>query len=108
MNSIGIIQGRLSLAPKNKLQYFPKNYKEEFALASKAKLDYIEFFSERIFNPKNPIWEKKGIQNYKNLAKINNIKIYTFCDDYIISNSIKRLKTLNYIKKLSKNLHTLK
>ena len=108
MNSIGIIQGRLSLAPKNKLQYFPKNYKEEFALANKAKLNYIEFFSERIFNPKNPIWEKKGIQNYKNLAKINNIKIYTFCDDYIISNSIKRLKTLNYIKKLSKNLHTLK
>ena len=108
MNSIGIIQGRLSLAPKNKLQYFPKDYEEEFALANKAKLNYIEFFSERIFNHKNPIWVKKGIQNYKTLAKKNKIKIYTFCDDYIISNSIKKSKTLDYIKKLSKNLHTLK
>ena len=50
MNSIGIIQGRLSLAPKNKLQYFPKNYKEEFALAKANLLGMESKVTKEFFN----------------------------------------------------------
>ena len=108
MNLIGIIQGRLSKAPKNKLQHFPKNYKDEFALAKKANLKYIEFFSERKLNLANPIWTKQGIEEYKKLVKKNDLIINTFCDDFIISNSIKKKNTIDYIISLSKNLYDLK
>jgi sugar phosphate isomerase/epimerase len=104
---IGIVQGRLSLAPKNRLQHFPKKYEQEFELAKKVNFDYIEFFSERQFNPKNPIWSKFKVNDYKQLSKKHNLKIYTFCDDYIIENSIIRKSTLKYLFKLIKNLNFL-
>ena len=34
-NLIGIVQGRLSVSPKNRLQFFPKNWREEFFSAKK-------------------------------------------------------------------------
>ena len=104
---IGIVQGRLSVAPKNRLQYFPKNYKHEFELAKKINFNFIEFFAERQFNPKNPIWSKFKLNDYKQLSKKNKLKIYTFCDDYVIENSIITKSTLNYLIKLIKNLNFL-
>ncbi len=107
-NLIGIVQGRLSLSPKNRLQFFPKNWQEEFILAKKFNYDFIEFFSERKFNKNNPIWNKKKIKEYLELSKINNLKILNFCDDYIISHSINKKKTQNYILKLLNNLNKIK
>ena len=104
---IGIIQGRLTKAPKNRLQNFPKDWKKEFLLANQCGYKYIEFFSERKFSNKNPMWSNKNIQIYKNLAKINGLKIYSFVDDYIISNSIYQAKNVKYIKKLINNLKKL-
>ena len=34
-NLVGIVQGRLSVSPKNRLQFFPKNWREEFKAAKK-------------------------------------------------------------------------
>ena len=39
---IGIIQGRLSKAPKNRLQYFPKKWNLEFKIAKECNYQYIE------------------------------------------------------------------
>lgn len=108
MSLIGIVQGRLSKSPKNRLQYFPKYWKEEFKKAKDLDYNFIEFFTERKYNKFNPIWKKKGISEYKNLALKNNLEILNFCDDYIISNSINKLSTENYLKKLIKNLNLLK
>ena len=66
---IGIVQGRLSVAPKNRLQFFPKNYKYEFELAKKINFEFIEFFDERQFNPKNPIWSKLKLNDTGNYQK---------------------------------------
>ena len=63
-NLIGIVQGRLSASPKNRLQFFPKNWQEEFILAKKINYNFIEFFSERKFNKNNPIWNKKKLIEY--------------------------------------------
>ena len=104
---IGIIQGRLTKAPKNRLQYFPGDWQKEFFLANQCGYEYIEFFSERKFNDNNPIWSNKNIQTYKKLAKINGLKIYSFVDDYIISNSVYQEKNVKYINKLIKNLKKL-
>ncbi len=105
--SLGIIQGRLTKSPKNRLQYFPRKWDQEFVKAKEANYDYIEFFSERIFNPKNPIWNDDLITKYKELSKKNNLKIINFCDDYIISNDIRKKKTFEYLRILLKKIKLL-
>ena len=107
-NLIGIVQGRLSVSPKNRLQFFPKNWREEFFSAKKIGYDFIEFFSERKFNLNNPVWNKKKLIEYSKLSKKNNLKVLNFCDDYIISHSINEKKTQLYIFKLLNNLNKIK
>lgn len=104
MNLLGIVQGRLTDTNKKNLQVFPKDWGAEFNTAKKLKLDFIEFFTERKINLKNPIWKIEKINVYQKYAKKNKLKIINFCDDYIISNSICSKYTFNYLKKLKKNL----
>ena len=40
---IGIIQGRLTKAPKNRLQYFPGDWQKEFFTNKRIKLKKFEF-----------------------------------------------------------------
>ena len=69
-NKFGIVQGRLSKAPKNRLQFFPKNnWPDEFQKAKVVGLDFIELFAERKFNKTNPIWTINGCNRIKSLAK---------------------------------------
>ena len=105
---IGIIQGRLSKAPKNRLQFFPYNWKLEFEKAKECGFDYIEFFSERKLNKNNPIWNDIEIKKYIELSKKNKLNIFSFVDDYIISNSIENRRTVLYLKKLIKNISRIK
>ena len=105
--NIGIIQGRLTKTKKNILQKFPTNWEEEFHTASKLGYKYIEFFSERKLNLKNPIWNKNLILKYQFLAKKNNLKIYSFVDDFIINNNFSEVETFKYCKKLIKQLFLL-
>ena len=108
INRIGIVQGRLTKSPKNRLQHFPKKWEKEFMIARKLNFNFIEFFSERKINKDNPIWSEKKISEYKLLAKKNNLHILNFCDDYIISHSINEKKTQLYIFKLLNNLNKIK
>ena len=103
---LGIVQGRLSYSGK-KLQSFPKKPFEEFKLASKIGYEFIEFFGERIKNNKNPIWTDYGIKNYKRISKKNSIKIYSFCDDYIINHALSSKKTLAEVVKTLQRLTKL-
>ena len=106
-NLVGIVQGRLSVSPKNRLQFFPKDWRQEFKIAKDLGYNFIEFFTERKFNKNNPIWKPLLIKEYSKLAKNNNLKVINFCDDYIISNSIKDKKTQIYLIKLLKNINKL-
>lgn len=109
MNSIdfGFIQGRLSSPPSKKiLQYFPKkNWKNEFKLANKLRLGYIEYFGERIFNKKNPIWNYKSLVEISKLTKKNKLINYSFCDDFFINNNfVNYIKFDDYYSKIITNL----
>lgn len=106
--NIGIIQGRLTKTQKNILQKFPVNWEKEFFTASKLGYKYIEFFSERKLNLNNPIWNKSSILKYQFLAKKNDLKIYSFVDDFIINNNFSKVETLRYCKKLIRQLFLLK
>ena len=68
----------------------------------------IEFFGERVKNYKNPIWTDLGIKKYKRICKKNKIKIYSFCDDYIINHALSSKKTLNEITNTLQRLNKLK
>jgi len=104
---IGVIQGRLTYSGK-RLQCFPKDPFKEFNIASKIKYDFIEFFAERNLNKDNPIWSDEGVKKYIESATLNNIKIYSFCDDYFINHSLAKKKTLNYALRILKNINLLK
>ena len=64
INRIGIVQGRLTKSPKNRLQHFPKKWEKEFMIAKKLNFNFIEFFSELKMNKDNPIWSEKKISKY--------------------------------------------
>ena len=100
---LGIVQGRLSFSG-NKLQCFPKRPLNEFKLASKIGYDFIEFFCEEIKNNKNLIWTDDGIKKYIKASKKYNQKIYSFCDNYIISHSLSEKKTINEVLKTIEQL----
>ena len=91
---IGILQGRLSKAPRRRLQYFPKKYNLEFSLAKDIGFNHIEMFTERKFNPNNPIWNIKGLKSLKTNKKF----IYSFVDDYILKKKINKKIYLYYSK----------
>tara|TARA_B100000575_G_C23125574_1_gene652067 strand:+ start:722 stop:1522 length:801 start_codon:yes stop_codon:yes gene_type:complete len=104
---LGIVQGRLTFSGR-KLQCFPKKPLNEFKLASKIGYDFIEFFGERTKNENNPIWLDEGIKSYIKASKKYNLKIYSFCDDYIINHSLSSKKTLYVILKIINQLYKLK
>jgi len=106
--NIGIIQGRLTKTRRNILQKFPKNWEREFQEASSLGYNYIEFFSERKINLKNPIWSKNSILLYKALARKYNLKTYSFVDDFIINHNFCNLKTIKYLKNLVRKVSFLK
>ena len=104
---IGIIQGRLSYSG-NKLQFFPKNPLKEFLIARKLKYNFLEFFAERKINRANPIWSDIGIKNYIKFANVNNLCIYSFCDDYYINHDLGKKEVLDYAIKILKRVRLLK
>ena len=59
------MQGRLTKTNSNVLQKFPTDWSKEFDFIKKTSLDYIEFFTEKNFNKKNPLWSSNGIKKIK-------------------------------------------
>jgi len=89
INKFGFVQGRLTSAPKGELQLFPQNgWQEEFSIAGRLGINYIELIAERVHNERNPLWSKKGLNEIKNLSAVNNLELFSFCNDYIINNNL--------------------
>ena len=108
---LGFIQGSFNIYSFKKiLQYFPqKNWRKEFSLANKLNLSYIEYFGERNFNSKNPIWDQKSLIEICKLVKKNKLINYSFCDDYFIKNNFANFKNFNtYFMKIINNLSKIK
>jgi len=104
----GILQGRLSNAPNGRLQFYPKDYNSEFKVAKDIGFHYLEMFTERKYNKKNPIWTNEGISSLKNsCVKKNKLYFYSFVDDYILKNKIDK-KLHKYYQNLILNLKNLK
>ena len=106
---IGIVQGRLTdFKNKKLLQKFPKNYISEFEKASIIGFNFIEIFTEKKFNKKNPVWFIEGRNNYVNLSKKYNLKLISIIDEYSICNSIVNKEYFYYFQNLLKSIKELK
>lgn len=85
MNSLGIMQGRLTPSRGRGIQFFPfENWQNEFYLAREIGLDEIEFIFDYDNFYNNPLWSYEGIKTIKQLIGITGIKVNTICLDYFM------------------------
>jgi D-psicose/D-tagatose/L-ribulose 3-epimerase len=79
----------LTPSPPGYLQWFPQEYwRDEFALAAKLGIDYIELISEVQHNPNNPLWSDAGVDEVKALVDANGLTLHALCNDYVIEHTL--------------------
>lgn len=103
----GITQGRLTKSNKKKLQIFPKNIENEFALAKKIGFDYIEAHDGSDVK-KNLIYTKEGVSYYNYLINKYNINIKNLLISFIIESPLTLPKNIKILLRLIKNIKLTK
>lgn len=90
-HSIGIMQGRLSPPEDNRFQSFPRNHwREEFALARAAGLDYIEWIHDEYGLGVNPIFTPEGLAEMDALKQQHGIRTTALCGDIFMERPLIR------------------
>ena len=75
MNTLGVLQGRLTASQGRGIQFFPhEHWREEFALARSINLDCIEWLVEREEREQNPLFSEKGVAEINELKKMYRIE----------------------------------
>lgn len=86
MNSIGIMQGRLSPPSNGRIQSFPVDtWREEFELARRAGLACIEWIYETGTDGRNPIRTGEGVAQIRQLSNSSGVAVKSICADYFMS-----------------------
>jgi len=103
MNSIGIMQGRLSPPINGKIQAFPwDTWEDEFSLAANIGFDEIEFIFESSGYRKNPLFTKEGLQKIDLVSKENGIQVNYACADYFME--IPFIRVSEYTRNKNKQI----
>lgn len=85
MNLIGIMQGRLSPPPPDRLQQFPwDTWELEFDRARKLGLDCIEWVFEIENYQSNPLWTKVGRERIRQRIAQTGVQVLSICADYFM------------------------
>lgn len=85
MNSIGIMQGRLSPPINGRIQAFPwDTWEDEFSTAANIGFNEIEFIFESAEYRKNPLFTKEGLQKIDLLSRETGIQVNYVCTDYFM------------------------
>jgi L-ribulose-5-phosphate 3-epimerase len=82
---IGIIQGRLSPRPANRLQAFPfDSWEQEFWLARDLKLNGIEWIFEANRAAHNPLRSAQGRAQIRKVIEQSGVPVLSVCGDYFM------------------------
>lgn len=82
---VGIMQGRLSARPADRLQAFPHGtWPEEFALAKRLGFDFIEWIYEAPRALENPIATVAGRAAIRACARESGLGVRSVCADYFM------------------------
>lgn len=85
MNSIGIMQGRLTARRGRPIQFFPfDGWRSEFAVAASIGLQEIEFIFDAERYEENPLWREKGREEIRALVRESGVTVHTVCADYFM------------------------
>jgi L-ribulose-5-phosphate 3-epimerase len=84
-HTYGIMQGRLSPPEEGRFQSFPRNsWREEFARAKAAGLDYIEWVHDEYGCSANPIFSATGLSEMDALKREYGIATPALCGDWFM------------------------
>lgn len=82
---IGVMQGRLSPRPENRLQAFPhQTWPEEFAQAKRLGFSYLEWIYEAERAEENPIASNAGRAAIRACAAESGLPVGSVCADYFM------------------------
>jgi L-ribulose-5-phosphate 3-epimerase len=111
---IGIMQGRLGPPEDGRFQSFPRErWREEFALAAVAGLQFIEWIYDAYGADANPIATDEGIAELHSLSARHEIATPSICADYFMDYPLvrvtpaeldRRLQTLEWLLERSQKL----
>lgn len=91
MPRISIMQGRLVPPEAGRFQSFPKQqWRSEFAHASEAHLDGIEWIYDQFGEDVNPLASDDGVQELKLLCQESRVAVVSACADYFMDRPIVR------------------
>ena len=86
MNTIGIMQGRLSPPIGGRIQSFPVDtWREEFSLAREVGLDCGEWIYEAKTEAVNPLRTDEGVAEVRRLAEDSGVAVWSVCADYYMA-----------------------
>jgi hexulose-6-phosphate isomerase len=84
-HTYGIMQGRLVPPEDGRFQAFPRNsWREEFARAREAGLDYIEWIHDEYGRSANPIFSDRGLEEMDALKREHGIRTPALCGDWFM------------------------
>lgn len=82
---VGIMQGRLSPRPADRLQAFPTtSWEREFLVARDLGLDGIEWIFEADGANENPLRSSKGRARIRKLSQATGVDVLSVCGDYFM------------------------
>lgn len=85
------MQGRLVPPEPDRLQAFPRTrWKEEFLLAAKVPLDYIEWIIDEYGADVNPFLTDSGVADLQRQSASSSVKIRSVCADYFMDHPFVR------------------
>jgi L-ribulose-5-phosphate 3-epimerase len=104
---LGVMQGRLSPPEDGRFQSFPRNsWREEFARARMAGLQYIEWIHDEYGRTANPIFSEAGLAEFDALKQEHGIATPALCGDWFMDFPLVRC-TYEELAEREKHLHSL-
>jgi sugar phosphate isomerase/epimerase len=99
MNSIGIMQGRLTEPKGRGIQFFPfENWENEFYIAAELGLNEIEFIFDYDRYEENPLYNKKGLNKINQVIKNTGVIVRAVNIDYFMRRPFYKQPVSNYNK----------
>jgi L-ribulose-5-phosphate 3-epimerase len=100
---IGIMQGRLSAPLHGRIQSFPEGtWQAEFARATEAELQAIEWIYDIEDAETNPIGSTEGLEEMRQLSKKHGIVVQSLCADYFMPFPFVRAAEADWEERLRK------
>ncbi len=107
MSRYGIMQGRLVPPEPGRFQAFPRQrWRDEFALAAAAGVDYIEWIYDDYGASANPITSEQGLAEFDRLKQQHGISTPALCGDWFMDFPFlrctleERAQRQNFLQKL--------